>query len=965
MTSELHAAAPGRSSVRNIPGATYRLQFDAAFGFREAARLVPYLHELGISHCYASPIFEAAPDSTHGYDVCRFDQIDPRLGGEEAFNDFIKRLRDHKMGVILDVVPNHMSADPANPWWRSVLEWGPESPFANWFEVDWQPLHSNLRNKILLPLLEDPWEQVLESGKLQLRFSDGEFIIDYGAWEFPVAARSYGRILDGVASYLRKRGLENTLRMHKVMEGFQPLPGEGSQFKTFSGLKSELRALFESSIPFHDAVAQVIRNFNGLPGQTTTFDNLLALLREQHYELDEWRSGIDRINYRRFFDVSDLVCLKIEIPEVFDAAHSLVLWWVTEGTVAGLRIDHPDGLREPKRYFDRLQESISRTCATGDRPYLVAEKILARDETLPADWAVHGTTGYDFLNEVNNLFVLRESEAAFDRIYNEFTERRKNFGAIAYAARKRVLAKSFKSELDALAFLLEQIARRGSHLQSSSVSQFRAVLTELVACFPVYRTYVTERSTTPSESDRSSIQRAVTAATLYVSEADQEAFAFVCDLLLLRFPPDFDDGTREQCRRFVLGFQQLTSPVAAKGIEDTAFYRYHRLVSLNEVGGDPDRFGGTITEFHEANRRRLKHWPRTMVATSTHDTKRGEDVRITIDVLSEMPNQWEAAVHRWSKLNEVHKQLVSGKPAPSRNDEYLFYQTLVGTWPPELNDKSAENLQKRIKLYMLKAIKEAKLQTSWTEPNADYEAATTVFVERVLSNDNEPFLSEFARFHEPIAFFGRLNSLSQLLLKIGSPGIPDFYQGTELWDLNLVDPDNRRPVDFAFRQELLAEVAGRKPGWSIKSDWNSGAVKLALMRTALRFRNLRRKLFDSGEYWSLVVEGRNAKHVCAFARETESEIAIVVALRLGWTLMRGVPELPTGPGVWEDTRVILPMTWPELTFNNVVTGENVSCAKGAGKSSGLIMAEVFTSAPMALLFAEKNSAEQAKHKHTF
>lgn len=876
--------------MKRIPCATYRLQFNGDFTFQQAGEILDYLPELGISDVYASPLFEAGPQSTHGYDTCCFNKLNSGLGSDEDFEQFTKDLQERHLGLLLDFVPNHMSATLSNPWWRDVLENGRESPYASFFDIDWQPQHPDLRNKVLLPVLEDHYDKVLESGKLSLANQDGKFFVAYYERDFPINA--------------------------------QTLP---------------LGAAENSSA--------ILQEFNGTVGNRRSFDKLDALIQQQHYRLAYWRAAAEEINYRRFFDVTELVALKMELPEVFRATHQLLFDWLSSGKISGLRIDHPDGLRDPKEYLQRLQKHRKSV-------YVIVEKILSGDESLPSDWPVEGTTGYDFLNRANGVFVNPANASAFDEIYREFTGNKADFHEIAYDSKKTVLERSFASELNALSCRLLEIAARTRSGRNFELSQLRAALEEIIAGFDVYRTYIGKGSRKISAKDRAAIQNAISRARKRAGpRIDLVVFEFIERVLLLEMAEELGETVVKETREFVLKFQQLTGPAMAKGLEDTAFYRFNRLVSLNEVGGDPGKFGLTPDEFHKANSLTAKHWPHTLSASATHDTKRGEDLRARLNVLSEMPKEWREAVTRWSRLNQQNKAEIQNAPAPDANDEYLLYQTVVGAWPHGAEtSEGLKSFRARVIAFMLKAAKEAKVNTSWTEPNAVYENVLQKFIERTLAeNGNEVFLQDLRAFAPRVAFFGRINSLSQTLLKITSPGVPDFYQGGELSDLSLVDPDNRRPVDYTVRKKLLLGLKDKNESLSelLRTD-EFGTSKLFLIWRALNFRKERRELFDCGDYVPLSAVGEKREHVCAFARTWKNSSIIVVVPRLVFGLTTGIEALPLGRKIWDETALRLPGTCAGRSLHNVLTQERVEPRKRGGQPV-IEIGEALKNFPVALM----------------
>jgi (1->4)-alpha-D-glucan 1-alpha-D-glucosylmutase len=884
-----------------IPCATYRLQFNSDFDFSAAAAILEYLRELGVTDCYASPLFHAGPSSTHGYDVCGFDRINERLGGEEGFRDFTARLRQLGLGLLLDMVPNHMGNDPCNNWWLDVLRSGTESPYATWFDIDWEAGNGGGRSpgKVLVPVLESRYSEVLEAGKLKIAYEDGIFSLNYHDREFPLSEATTQRLLGSIG---KKSGE----------------PG------------------------FDEAIVKRLSELNGTPGDRRSFAELDRLIREQHYRLAYWRIAPDEINYRRFFDVTELVSMRMELDEVFEASHKLLLSLVQAGDVTGLRIDHPDGLWNPAQYFRKLRKAGA--------TYVLAEKILTGEETLPQDWPVNGTTGYDFLQRLNALFIDSGNERAFDQVYEEFTGcQADTLPLVIYEAKRLVLENAFRSEVRALAHGVREIARRTRYGVDFTFEELRRAVAELAVCFPVYRTYITEDVQEIPGPDLAAIHEAAASARPRFGD-DTAPVDFVESLLLLRYPPDLTEEDRRLVVEFVMHFQQLTGPLMAKGLEDTAFYRFNRFLSLNEVGGEPARFGISPEEFHRYNKRMLQDWPHSLLTTATHDTKRGEDLRARLNVLSEIPGKWNEAIARWSHENRAWKTIVAGEAAPDANDEYFIYQTIVGAWVPEAK-ADAGNFTERIVACALKSLKESKRHTSWTNQNAQYEEAASSFVRSILAREKSGgFLSDFGEFHRPVACHGWWNSLSQTLLKITSPGVPDFYQGTELWDFNLVDPDNRRPVDYDLRQAMLRELrAGIEEGETealladLLSNPGTGRIKMFLIRQALNFRRNRADLFANGEYLPLEVHGTRASHVIAFARRHGGRAAVTIVPRFTHTLMNGGETPPLGEEVWADTSIQLPDELGTLALANTLTGET-------HRSGSVIqVARVFRHFPLALL----------------
>lgn len=950
-----------------IPTATYRLQFSRAFTFRDAAALVPYLASLGISHCYASPYFRARPGSMHGYDIIDHSALNPEIGSREDYEDFVAELHRHGMGQILDVVPNHMGVMGSdNAWWLDVLENGQASQFADFFDIDWEPVKDELRGKVLVPILGDQYGNILENGELRLSFDleHGEFSIFYFQHRFPIDPIEYPRILLARLEQL-KEDLQDMnddlLELQSIATAFGHLPPRGGlndeqkaeRTREKEVQKRRLSALATRSLPIRQYIEGNIKELNGVAGDVKSFDALHELIKAQAYRLSQWRVAADDINYRRFFDINDLASLRMEEEQVFAATHGLVFELLAQGKANGLRIDHPDGLYDPGKYFRQLQAGLPRPEGSEENAeqsqlYVIIEKILTNKERLRDEWPVQGTTGYDFTNLVNGLFVDQSAATKLGRNYRAFVGQPIDFSDLAYRSKKLVLELSLASELNVLANALSRIALSRRNTCDFTLNGLRRALAEIIANFPVYRTYVSGEQV--SAEDRLYIEQAVAAAKKRSKAGDLSIFDFIQRMLLLETNGDQSKIYRQGILKFAMKFQQVSSAVMAKGLEDTAFYRYNRLVSLNEVGGNPMRFGVSLAEFHQANQQRLERWPDSLLSTSTHDTKRSEDVRARIDVLSEIPALFRLNASQWKKLNRSKKRTVDGQPSPSKNDEYLFYQTLVGAWPFEpLNNKEWKQFSERIEQYMLKAIREAKEVTSWANPNAAYETATTNFVHAVLErNDKNRFLHQFASFHSAIARIGMLNSLSQTLLKLTAPGIPDIYQGTELWDLSLVDPDNRRPVDHAQRRELMKGLRTRADDGpqlcrELLEKMPDGRIKLFLTWKTLCFRKSYRDLFRTGSYVPLAVRGAQAERICAFTRVRERQTAVVIAPRL-WSGLLGESEYH--PGIWQDTVVELPRT-TESTYRNIFTKESIHV-----EANGAELSLLLRDFPVALLFGE-------------
>lgn len=968
-----------------IPRVTYRLQLNREFGFGDALAIVDYLDALGISDVYLSPCFKARPDSLHGYDVIDHTQFNPTIGTRADFDRLTDALRARGMGLLLDTVPNHMGiGSGGNPWWSDVLENGPGSLYADHFDIDWKPLKAELENKVLLPVLGDHYGRVLERGELSLHYDEGAFAVRYYEMKLPLNPRTYRAALEPTLPELVEALGEvhdTVLELQSILTGLDHLPSgpETRRVKVIERhrekemLKRRLHTLVSGSPLLLGALERSLALLNGRPGEPRSFDGLHRLLEAQAYRLSYFRVAAEEINYRRFFDVNDLAALRMENPVVFAGSHRLLLELVGEGRVTGLRIDHPDGLWNPAAYLHSLQRGVfAEHCwrvflrlrereaddveradqeefhrllpsllarwerdAEADperaRPlYVVVEKILGVGERLPDDWATHGTTGYEFGVLACGLLVDPAGERPLTALYQRLVDQRTSFPSLAHDKKQLVLRTALASELSVLGHALNRISERNRHYRDFTLGALTHALGEAIAWFPVYRTYVAEQDETVSLRDRQAIERAIRMARRGSPVTDPSVYGFVKAALLLELPGSPEEKAR--VREFVMKFQQLTGPVMAKGLEDTAFYVYNRLVALNEVGGDPDRFAVSLAEFHRANEERQRHFPHAMLATSTHDSKRSEDVRARIAVLSEVPERWAAAVEELRAATLPLRTELEGEWAPDANDEYLFYQTVVGSLPfgigrhARLDDEALAAYADRVVAYMHKAIKEAKLHTSWINPDLDYEAAVERFVRGALQPGGR-FLDVLvgpsdaqggeAEVSAPIgrlaAYHGMWGSLSQLLIKLTAPGVPDVYQGNELWQLRLVDPDNRQPVDLNRRRELLAALDAAPDRQALAAELvahaEDGRVKLHVTRTALALRRELPALFAAGDYRAVGAEGAFAEHVVAFARLHGHEEVVTVAPRWSARLATRHPgdalRPPTG-ALWGDTRLPLP-----------------------------------------------------------
>lgn len=946
--SSLVPTEPG--SRFNIPRATYRLQFNHQFTFNDAARVVPYLARLGISHVYASPILKARPGSMHGYDVVDHSQLNPELGSREDFDRFVQTLHEHGLGLIVDIVPNHLGVmGNDNVWWLDVLENGPAARCAFHFDIDWRPNRTSMRDRILVPVLGDSYGVVLERGELQLEFDAvaGSFSVRYHEHRMPIDPREYPRIFSQpIAEGLLPMDDAHRADFESLLTSFSSLPPRDDtstdavtvRYRDKEAHKRRLARLIERSPDVLRHITDSIIAINGTPGQSESFDALDALLEAQAYRLSYWRVAVDEINYRRFFDVNDLAALRMNERSVFDATHQLIFELVDAGSIDGLRIDHSDGLYDPEEYFLWLQERFGG--GPGKRPlYVVTEKILAAHERLPESWLVHGTTGYDYAALQTTWLVNGDEEARMTRRYRNFTENEASFESLVYESKRLVMRSSLAAEVEVLATQLDRIAHLDRHTADFTRAALREAIREVIACFPVYRTYISPRGI--GDEDQRIIHWATGLARRRSAGAEVSVFDFLRDVLLGKAADGGAASRRQAMLEFAMKFQQVTAPVTAKGVEDTAFYRFNRLICLNEVGGDPNRFAVSSTALHQANLERAKLWPHSMLATSTHDTKRSEDVRARIAVLSELPDLWKQHLSRWSQLNRNKRRQVDDAPAPDREDEYLLYQTLAGLWSPEL---VTEQLIERLQAYMVKAGREAKRSTSWINPNAAYETAVGEFIAQLLNNpERNAFLRDFSSFATTIAFFGRINSLATTVLKITSPGVPDFYQGTELPTFTLVDPDNRAPVDFDATSAQLESLASVTDVEALLADADGTRAKLYITAKLLEMRAADAQLFALGSYQPLQVDGEKKDHVFAFSRIHEGRACIVIVPRWSARLMGGRTELPLGDA-WGDTRVLLGAVGEEL--RDVLTAQN---ARVQGEEGALRLSETLSKLPIAVL----------------
>ena len=975
------------------PLATYRLQLHKGFRFRDAADLAPYLAELGLSHIYTSPVMKAAPGSMHGYDVQDHQQLNPELGTPQDLAAMSAAAREHGLGYVLDIVPNHMGIGSGNTLWLDLLENGPSARAARFFDVEWHPVKEELADKVLIPMLGDRYGAVLERGELKLQLVNGAFQVRYYDHVFPVSPRSYGQVLAWRLDELQRKlpeGDPSLDELKSIVTAVSNLPSRHEQDpekreerrREKEIVKRRVAALCATDPRIREHLEENVSIFNGKPGEPRSFDLLDRLLAAQVYRLAHWRVSSEEINYRRFFDINSLAAIRVEDPVVFEEAHRLPLRLLAEGKVTGFRVDHPDGLAYPSRYFRLLQEAhiLQRAQAIAERRgekwdelepavreqmavdlrkrgptspffrpmFVVAEKILGGTEKLPESWAVRGTTGYDFLNQVNGLFVDPAARDLMDRIYTRYIGGRIDFDELVYQKKKLVLYTAMAAEMNLLARQLNRISEANRWTRDFTLYSLRAALIEVIASFPVYRTYISGDGVV-DERDRRYILQAVASAKRKNPVENESIYDFIADILLQKFAAYVAPEERPAQLAFVIKLQQMLGPVMAKGLEDTAFYVYNRLLSLNEVGGEPRQFGVTPQQFHAWNQLRAKSWPRTLLATATHDTKRGEDTRTRIDALSEVPRHWAAALSSWTRRLEPLLREVDGRKAPDRNELMLFFQTLVGVWPNQPPGaqlqlparEELEQLSHRLQQYMVKAIKEGKVNTSWIQDNKSWEEAVTGFVRDVLAlPPKHGFWKSFLNFQRQVAAIGMHDSLAQVVLKVASPGVPDLYQGTELWDFSLVDPDNRRPVDFESRRRVLREIAA--DDWpraqlarELYEQWQDGRIKLFLTQAALHARRKNPDLFAAGAYQPLEPAGPRADNLVAFSRTAHGQTAVVVVPRLVAGLLDGAR---LRPDKFEGT--IVPVTG---RFVDVFTGEE--------REGPLRADQLFSTLPVSLLLS--------------
>ena len=976
-----------------VPLSTYRVQMHKDFTFEDGAAIAGYLKQLGIGDYYSSPIFEARPNSMHGYDVTRHDRFNPELGGAEGFERFSAQLKQQGLGLLLDIVPNHMGVGNDSIWWQDVLENGHASPYSEYFDIDWKPLKPAMRNKLLLPILGNQYGTELESKHIQVAVEDGRALVHYYDHTMPIAPRTV-RMIFAPPTGSGTPMPEPLAELLGRLEDLPPHETSNEELREarraqLAEILPQLRELLRSPA-MQPVIQQAVTEINGIEGDAHSFDRLHALLDAQPYRLASWRTSAEEINYRRFFDVNDLVGLRMENPAVFAETHCLIRSLIASHKVTGLRIDHCDGMFNPRQYFIRLQLLYLASQCAGESPqqetaangiersildpvrgydwshsqgtlYTVVEKILEPREYLPSEWPVRGTSGYDFVYLANGIFIQKANEKRFDAIYSQVLGHPADPDQIIYRSKLQVMQTALASEVYVLTNLLSRVAASDRRARDFTDNILETVLRETIASFPVYRTYIDDRGEYTAR-DVAFLRSAIAKAKRLNPDIDASAFDFLRDTLLLKnnAPIGHKQKPDADILYFALKFQQLTGPVMAKGVEDTTFYVYTRFLSSNEVGGSARSFGISLETLHQSNEERLNHSPDSMLTTSTHDTKRSEDVRNRLNVLSELPQLWAASLRRWQRMNARFKRtLEDGRVAPDANEEYLLYQTILGAWPWQMDSANdRESFVERIRQYASKALSEAKVNLSWINPDPAYMEAVHAFITGILMpgprGKENPFVASFGSLLPQLRLFGAVNSLAQVVLKIASPGVPDFYQGTELWDLSLVDPDNRRPVAYDLRAGYLSALQAQAASdglaavcADVLATLSDGRAKLWTMHRALALRRDEIAIFRRGEYLALEVSGQYQEHVIAFLRRDSSNGrgVLVVIPRFACTLMHGKPELPLGEA-WGKDQLRL-KEHDGKTFRNIFTGKTVTVHEDQ-----MGLSTVFADFPVAVLVSE-------------
>lgn len=928
----------------HIPISTYRLQFNHTFGFKNALDIVQYLYKLGISDLYASPIMKAVKGSMHGYDVTEPTELNPELGEKKEFNELISTLKSFNMNWVQDFVPNHMAYSPENRMLVDLLENGPNSRYFDVFDIEWNHPFKTVNLRLLAPFLGKFYQYALADGELVLVFDEDGFSINYYERRLPIKIESYSEILSYRISRLRnKLGRNNSefIRYQGILYVIKSLPVKEEMDERYSQikfLKGLLWEMYSGSPDIKEFLDENIKIYNGEKGNPESFNLLDKLLNDQYFRLSYWKVANEEINYRRFFNINELISLKMEYPQTFDRVHQFILKFIEDGDIAGLRIDHVDGLYDPTGYLKRLRQYAPIS-------YIVVEKILELEEELPSYWPIEGTTGYEFMNFLNGIFIQLKNQKALTSSYQKFSKEIRSFEEIVHEKKRLIIQARMAGDVERLAFILEAISSRDRNGVDITMHRIKKALEEILTYFPIYRTYIDESHF--SKRDKKYLEFILAKVKEQNPDLTDE-FNYIGNLVTQNFGEHFTKEQTAETYDFIKKFQQLTGPLMAKGFEDTALYNYNRFVSLNEVGGNPGKFGISLKEFHSFNKMRAIKWPHTMNGSSTHDSKLSEDVRARINAISEFPQEWDANVKNWNKLNQIYKKKINGRYVPDNNEEYALYQILLGSFP--LEETGHEEYIQRLKAYIIKALREAKLHSAWIKPNEEYETAAQLFIETILQPSEEnKFLKSFNAFRKKIEFYGMFNSLTQILLKAASPGLPDFYQGTELWNFSLVDPDNRRPVDYIKRSKYLDEILNTKPEETesfIKDMFNKiedGRIKLFLTYKCLQTRKQHPDIFQKGDYVPLYAEGPHAENITAFSRTYENKTAVIIALRF-YSGLLSPQQKNIDPDKLKDTYIILP---EELNFTNTIISETIN-------SKGQVpLSSILAKFPAALLIGEK------------
>ena len=904
----------------HIPTSTYRIQFHSEFNFNKAKEIIAYLADLGVGDLYASPIFKASKGSTHGYDVVDPTILNPELGTESDFNNLIAKIQQHQMGWLQDIVPNHMAYDSQNLWLMDVLENGKDSEFFDFFDIHWNQAYEEMEGRVLAPMLGDFYANSLERGEIKLDYRDKNLLIDYFGLKLPLRIESYVTfITHNLGRLAREIGRQHPdfikfLGILYLLKNISEETKGKERLDQINFVKSLLWETYTENSNVEQFIQNNLKEFNGEVGNPESFDLLDKLLHQQFYRLSFWKVGAEEINYRRFFTVNELISVKVEELKVFKKTHELISRLVTENKFNGVRIDHIDGLYDPAQYLTRLRETLGEA-------YITVEKILELEEDLPPNWQIQGTSGYEFLNYVNGIFCYSKNKQELSKIYQNFTGLNLVYENLVYEKKGLILEKNLAGDLENLVQILKRISSHTREGSDFTIYGLRKALFEVLVLFPVYRTYVDENgiSDTDEKYVIQTIKAAKKKAPLLIKEFD-----FIQKILLLEYE-DFRSKTqREEWLHFVMRSQQLTGPLMAKGVEDTLLYVYNRLLSLNEVGGNPSHFGIELDLFHQFNRDKVENWQHGMNTTATHDTKRGEDVRARLNVLSEIPQEWSQQVNQWQEINQTYKQ----QGMPDANDEYLLYQTLLGTYPFKENELA--DFPDRIKDYILKAVREAKVHTAWLRPDEEYEQAFVSFIDRLLE-DKSDFLQQFRPFQQKIAEYGIYNSLSQVLIKNTAPGVPDLYQGAELWELSLVDPDNRRPVDYQKRREFLQDIKNQSDRDILQlikeliATKENGKIKLFLTHQLLTARKKHSELFQNGDYQEIEVTGEHQDSIVAFSRNYRDKTIVAIAPRFLTRIIK--PGQLLGMEVWSDTSLKL----ANKDWHNLIDGQTIAGKTAVGK----------------------------------